>query len=276
MPSLTSVIKQASRGADLYFVFRFLRLLTMKWTRTDAYKYKIIDKKGNALRKSSELESTNEKAAYTMLHRMVFKIRRLIEKVPLIGKSILLNYAAALFLLKEQKDTRIWTDEKYMTRKLMEFLETDWKADAEFLQEEIKNKYGKTSASEFLIEEVELDELYKDYPGKGWVLGTKDEPKKLKDKDIVWRSKVHHWDNDVRSNNTRLIIVKNKGKFDMWAKSDKSGKIVFHFGTKPTLDAAKEFASIRKWQQKKEEVEKESQGQPEWRYRSFLIKKKEH
>ena len=34
----------------------------------------------------------------------------------------------------------------------------------------------------------------------------------------------------------------------MWAKSDKSGKIVFHFGTKPTLDAAKEFASIRKWQ----------------------------
>ncbi len=100
-------------------------------------------------------------------------------------------------------------------------------------------------------EEVKIDELYKDYPGKGWVLGTKDEPKKLKDKDIVWRSKVHHWDNDVRSNNTRLIIVKNKGKFDMWAKSDKSGKIVFHFGTKPTLDAAKEFASIRKWQEKK-------------------------
>ena len=96
-----------------------------------------------------------------------------------------------------------------------------------------------------------IDELYKDYPGKGWVLGTKDEPKKLKDKDIVWRSKVHHWDNDVRSDDTRLIIVKNKGKFDMWAKSDKSGKIVFHFGTKPTLDAAKEFASIRKWQEKK-------------------------
>jgi len=158
MPSLTSVIKQASRGADLYFVFRFLRLLTMKWTATDAYKYKIIDKKGNTLRKSSELETVNEKAAYTMLHRMVFKIRRLIEKVPIVGKSILLNYAAALFLLKEQKDTRIWTDEKYMARKLMEFLETDWSADAEFLQEEIKNKYGKTSASEFLVEEVEIEE----------------------------------------------------------------------------------------------------------------------
>ena len=104
---------------------------------------------------------------------------------------------------------------------------------------------------EILVEDINEK---KSYPGKGWVLGTKDEPKNLKDKDIIWRSKVHHWDNDVRSNNTRFIIVKSKGKFDMWAKSDKSGKIVFHFGTKPTLDAAKEFASIRKWQQK-EEVE---------------------
>ena len=36
-----------------------------------------------------------------------------------------------------------------------------------------------------------LIEKYKDYDGKGWVLGTKDEPKP-KDKDIVWISKVHH------------------------------------------------------------------------------------
>ena len=108
-------------------------------------------------------------------------------------------------------------------------------------------------------EEVEIEELYKDYPGKGWVLGTKDEPPKPKPKDIVWRSKVHHWDQDVRSSNTRLIIIdtkkSGKDRFQMWAASDKSGKIVFHFGDKPTFDAAKEFASIRKWQQKKEEVE---------------------
>ena len=99
MPTLNTVIKQASRGADLYFVFRFLRLLTMKYEKTAAYKLGIIDKKGKPLKRSSELESVDEKAAYTMLHRLVFKIRRLIEKVPIIGKSILLNYAAALFLL---------------------------------------------------------------------------------------------------------------------------------------------------------------------------------
>jgi hypothetical protein len=157
MPSLNTVIKQASRGADLYFVFRFLRLLTMKYEKTDAYKYGIIDKKGKPLKKSSELQSVDEKAAYTMLHRLVFKVRRLIEKVPVLGKSILLNYAAALFLLKEQNDTRIWTDERYMGRKLMEFLENgDWEKEAELLREELKGQYG-AETNEFLIEDGHTD-----------------------------------------------------------------------------------------------------------------------
>ena len=153
MPSLNTVIKQASRGADLYFVFRFLRLLTMKWEKTDAFKYGIIDKKGKVLRKSSDLTTVYEKAGYTMLHRLVFKIRRLIEKIPIIGKTILTNYAAALFLLKEQNDTRIWTDEKYMGRKLMEFLENgEWEEEAELLREEIKNQYGFEESMSFLTE----------------------------------------------------------------------------------------------------------------------------
>ena len=157
MPSLSGVIKQASRGADLYFVFRFLRLLTMSWKKTDAYKYKIIDAKGNALKKSSELESVDEKASYTMLHRMVFKIRRLIEKVPLIGKTLLMNYAAALFLLKEQNDKRVWTDENYMERKLQEFLESDWEEEAGQLKEAFRGQYGLTQANEFLTERVMTD-----------------------------------------------------------------------------------------------------------------------
>ena len=152
--SLSSIIGQASRGADLYFVFRFLRLLTMDYKKTDAFKFGIIDNKGKALRKSADLESIKEKASYTMLHRMVFKIRRLMEKVP-GGRFV--NYAAALFLLKEQKDARIWTDDGYMKSKLLEFLETDWKADAKFLKEEVDNM-DKKSFKSFLSENKTIEE----------------------------------------------------------------------------------------------------------------------
>ena len=152
--SLSSIIGQASRGADLYFVFRFLRLLTMDYKKTDAFKFKIIDSKGKALRKSADLTSTKEKASYTMLHRMVFKIRRLMEKIP-GGRFV--NYAAALFLLKEQKDARIWTDDIYMKTKLMEFLETDWEANAKLLKEEVDNMDKKTFKT-FLSEKKSIDE----------------------------------------------------------------------------------------------------------------------
>jgi len=152
--SLSSIIGQASRGADLYFVFRFLRLLTMDYKKTDAFKFGIIDNKGKALRKSADLESIKEKASYTMLHRMVFKIRRLMEKIP-GGRFV--NYAAALFLLKEQKDARIWTDDGYMKSKLLEFLETDWEADAKFLKEEVDNM-DKKSFKSFLSENKTIEE----------------------------------------------------------------------------------------------------------------------
>ena len=157
MPTLNTVIKQASRGADLYFVFRFLRLLTMKYEKTAAYKLGIIDKKGKPLKRSSELESVDEKAAYTMLHRLVFKIRRLIEKVPIIGKSILLNYAAALFLLKEQNNPRVWTDENYAMRKLNEFIDNeDWVEDAKILREEVE-KMNRLEFKKYLTEDGHTD-----------------------------------------------------------------------------------------------------------------------
>lgn len=152
MPGLNTLIKQASRGADLYFVFRFLRLLTMDYKKTSAYKLGIIDEKGNALKSSKDLNTVEEKAAYTLLHRLVFRIRRLLQKVPIVGKSILLNYATALFLLKEQNNPRLISDDEYLERKLMEFLNTgDWKDDAKLLKEQIENMNKKTF-QEFLYE----------------------------------------------------------------------------------------------------------------------------
>ena len=56
--------------------------------------------------------------------------------------------------------------------------------------------------------EEEVEEGYKDYPGKGW-LDPNDRPK-IKPKDIVWRSKVHHWDNTVTVPYTHLTLPTNR------------------------------------------------------------------
>ena len=84
---------------NLYFIYKFLRILTTPWENTDAFKLGIIDKNGGILRKKITLKSIEEKEAYTMFDRLVWKLKRLIEKIP-FGKSRLASYAAALWLIK--------------------------------------------------------------------------------------------------------------------------------------------------------------------------------
>ena len=89
-----------SRTADLYYTFRFLKLLVTKWEDTEAFKLGIIDKDGNILKKASQLTTSDEKSAYNTFHRLVFNIKKLLEKVP-GGKTRIASYLAALYLIKE-------------------------------------------------------------------------------------------------------------------------------------------------------------------------------
>lgn len=90
----------ASRAGDLYYTFRFVKLLTTPWEETDAYKLGIIDDQGKRI-KSKKVSTGEEKDAFTTFHRLVFNVKRLINKVPGGGSSIA-SYASALFLLREQ------------------------------------------------------------------------------------------------------------------------------------------------------------------------------
>lgn len=89
-----------SRTADLYYTYRFLKLLVTPWNQTDAFKQGIIDAEGRVLRRASTLQTDADKTAYTIFHRLVFNIKRLIEKLP-FGKRRIASYAAALYLIKE-------------------------------------------------------------------------------------------------------------------------------------------------------------------------------
>ena len=90
----------ASTAIDAFITFRFLKLLVTPFNKTEAFKMGIIDERGKVLKKYRTLERIAERQAYTILHRLVFNIKKLIEKIP-GGKSRLATYAAALFLIKE-------------------------------------------------------------------------------------------------------------------------------------------------------------------------------
>jgi len=90
-----------SRSADTFYTYRFIKILTTPWDEMEAYDLGIIDENGEVLKKARQLRTSEEKDAYTLFHRLVFNIKRLLEKLPL-GRRRLASYAAALFLLREE------------------------------------------------------------------------------------------------------------------------------------------------------------------------------
>ena len=86
------------RGVDTVIVFRVLKLLTTPWKEQAAFKEGLIDEKGKRTKKKPS--TSKEKDAYTLLHRLIFNLKRIMEMIP-FGKTKIASYAAALFLIKE-------------------------------------------------------------------------------------------------------------------------------------------------------------------------------
>ena len=88
------------RAIDLFVTYRFLKLLTTPFEKQDAFKLGIIDANGNRIRPAVELSTTELKNSYTILHKLVFNIKKIFAKVPGLRTKVG-TYAAALFLLKD-------------------------------------------------------------------------------------------------------------------------------------------------------------------------------
>ena len=88
-------------GVDYYLVYKFIRALTTPFDKTKAFEMGIIDAEGNFLKKYKELKTKTEKEAYSAYNRMVWNLRKLIEKVPIIGKALTSWAGMAYLLMKE-------------------------------------------------------------------------------------------------------------------------------------------------------------------------------
>jgi hypothetical protein len=91
------------RVFDLIYLYQFLKRLVTPFKKTKAFELGIIDEYGNVLRKRETLETSEEKSAYTLFDTLVFNIKKLLGKIP-GGKSTIASFAAALLLLKEEKN----------------------------------------------------------------------------------------------------------------------------------------------------------------------------
>jgi len=96
------------RAIDLFVTYRFIKLLVTPFDQTPAFKLGIIDKDGNRVMEKTVsrgmqptvLIGDEKKSAYTILHKLVFNIKKIFGKVPGL-RTKLGTYAAALFLLKD-------------------------------------------------------------------------------------------------------------------------------------------------------------------------------
>ena len=101
----------ASRAFDTFITYRIISTLVTDWKDQPAFEHGIIDEKGKLLKKSNTLKTKDEKDSYTLFHRLVFNLKRLIQKLP-GGSSKLASYTAGLFLIKEQIDVERLLNER--------------------------------------------------------------------------------------------------------------------------------------------------------------------
>ena len=130
------------RAIDLFVTYRFLKLLTTPFEKTDAFNLGIIDEKGNRIKKPKstqpavELATVEQKNSYTILHKLVFNIKKIFQKVPGLRTKVG-TYAAALFLLKDTFKESV-DDQHMFEKEFMKYLkENNIEFDDEISEEVI-------------------------------------------------------------------------------------------------------------------------------------------
>ena len=122
----------ASRGVDLLITYRIMKLLVTPFDKQEAFKYGIIDKQGKVLRPWRTISKTAEKQSYTMLHRFIFNLKRILQKAGLGGR--LGTFAVALAtLIRENKEFE--QHQKLIESVVVKYLK-EQKLYEELLQEE--------------------------------------------------------------------------------------------------------------------------------------------
>lgn len=117
---------------DNLIAYRFLTILVTPFPDTQAFKLGIIDAEGTNLIKTKNLKTTQQREAYTYLHKLAFNIKKLLNKLP-GGESMLKNLVAALLLLREAHESGRTVISEQELRNVIEALDTAVYVDEQIL-----------------------------------------------------------------------------------------------------------------------------------------------
>lgn len=114
---------------DNLIALRIIYLLVTPFEETNAYKLGLIDSSGKNIKKAVSAE---EKSSTSMLHRLVWNIKRIINLAP-GGSTKIGSLAAAYMLVKEAIDNS-WSENKLVYEASINFKKFE---NIRFLEEEV-------------------------------------------------------------------------------------------------------------------------------------------
>ena len=133
------------RAIDLFVTYRFIKLLVTPFEKTKAFELGIIDETGNRVipppvagvrqTRPEPLRTSEEKNSYTILHKLVFNIKKIFGKVPGL-RTKLGTYAAALFLLKDTFKESV-DDSDMFEKEFMKYLKEEGYEIDDSISEEV-------------------------------------------------------------------------------------------------------------------------------------------
>tara|TARA_S200002703_G_scaffold95553_1_gene82640 strand:- start:1881 stop:2633 length:753 start_codon:yes stop_codon:yes gene_type:complete len=152
---------------DTIYTYRFLKLLVTPFKDMEAYKLGIIDENGKRNKEKKTLNSEEQKA-YTLFHRLIFNLKKLLGAVP-GGKTKVASYVAALALLRENYgvDTKLVLNELNIEENEKESISTLLEVYSIEENKRIPRKKGQPANSK------KHSDLYTDENPKGTIHGLK-------------------------------------------------------------------------------------------------------
>ena len=137
-----------ARIVDDVVALKIVRMLVTNFSDTEAFKLGIIDAHGNTLRPTNTLKTTQERNAFTYLDRLVFNMKKIINRLP-GGENTLKSFTAALWLVKEYYEngsrTTSLMEERY--KEVVRMLENVVLAEEQLIVSKVLAEDGMTAGA---------------------------------------------------------------------------------------------------------------------------------